>query len=143
MKPRFSLKLLMIGVTTMALVCFWRTRPAANAKQFAAMIEAGDFAGADQLLQEIQQPPRTNAVHAQVPQTFVEWHEKLPWLTATVDVDQQSLGNWIAGRCTGVIKVNVDGSQGAASLTATGGGVTIGPFRVVAVDLRSTTTVAR
>ncbi len=47
MKPRISLRGLLVLTTCLAAVCWWRDRPRQIANRFVAAIEAGDYEAAD------------------------------------------------------------------------------------------------
>lgn len=109
MKPRFSLKLLLMAVTATAAACYWVCRPGQIADRLIAAVEAGDDAAADAMF--------TEARHAR----FSRWsrwrrHEKLD---GRLDLELEKLPRtWadvVAGRC----RVNVTADfRGGGLITA-------------------------
>lgn len=132
MKPRFSLKLLLIVVTAAALFCFWRTRPAAIADRFAACVETGQYAAADRLVRIRQPAPRYNAMYTETPDRFSDWRQQQPTLRVSVRRETQSPVDWLTGHCGGVIQVQLGWASGAANFVSTARGIEVSPFRCVA-----------
>lgn len=117
MKLRFSLRTMLILVTCVAALCWWRDRPRRLAVQFADAIEAGRYDEADAMVVE----PMRREIAA-----FVTQDDR-----NRIDAqrERQSPADWLRGRCevllqledfhglgnsmTGIAAVT---SQGVASL---------------------------
>ncbi|MAT70822.1 MAG: hypothetical protein CMJ58_15005 [Planctomycetaceae bacterium] len=96
MKPRFSLKLLLMAVTATALFCYWRTRPAAISHRFVEAAAKGDYATADQLL--ITPSMRK----------LDQWERENREIRVWLHPQKQTVLDWLAGRMSGQIVVEGD-----------------------------------
>jgi hypothetical protein len=86
MKLRFSLRLLLIVTTLVAIVCWWRVRPARVADQFVQAVTAGDYQRADKYFKD----PK----YAFVADFMADYRNK-----ARAIVVRQSAAQWLAGQC--------------------------------------------
>jgi len=103
MKPRFSLKLLLLLVALTGLACFWRSRPARLAATYSRLIDDYDFAAADALLIDDQS------------QRLHELRKTSRYINVRLEFEPQSVREWMTGECRGWIIVKIGtGKLGSA-----------------------------
>lgn len=93
MKPRFSLKLLLIAVTVVAVFCCWRMQPARTAAAFRQTVERGDNERARKMICD----DRCIRAYERDAPTY--------WTDAHAAFQEQSLIDWLAGRIQGILTV--------------------------------------
>jgi hypothetical protein len=87
LRPRFSLRMLLMLTTCVALFCWWRQRPAVIADKFIDAVKARDYAAADALFQR----PQTGFVE--------EFMRRDDRNRITVTREPQTAGDWLKGVC--------------------------------------------
>ena len=86
MKPRFSLRVVLVVTAVVAVACWWRVRPTRVADQFVRAVAAGDYQRADKLF--------ANQEHAFVAKFMADYRNKAKALAV-----RQSMAQWLAGQC--------------------------------------------
>lgn len=87
MKPRFSLRAMLVLTTLVGLACLWRSRPARVADKFARAVNAGDLVRADAMFHQNK--------HAFV----AEFIDRDSRNRATARAASQSVKEWLLGSC--------------------------------------------
>jgi hypothetical protein len=109
MRPRISLRGLLILTALLAAFCYWRNRPRQIASQFVAAIEAGDYAFADTLVVD---DDGTFSMRECAGPAGEFWIVRVP----------QTSTDWLNGQCriTFVGKGSAFGVDGTVAATASG-----------------------
>jgi hypothetical protein len=94
MKLRFSLRALFVLIAALAIFGYWRSRPAAIAREFERAIAVEDFAAADSLM----------ATPAS--RDFQQWAANGGSVRVRLKFDSQSTWDWLRGQCRGSFRAS-------------------------------------
>jgi hypothetical protein len=96
MKPRFTLRALLLLVALVAGFGYWRSRPAAIACQFVRALSAKDYDAAGALFQRSED------------RCFGPTMRNVEWRMISAERTEQSFGDWIGGTARLLVSVDFD-----------------------------------
>jgi hypothetical protein len=91
MRPRFSLRTLLILTALAATACWWVTPPTVVANRFLRAMQARDFAAADQFFSD-----PSNAVQSRIREVVGNW----PLMSTESMLVKATWADWLTGRRT-------------------------------------------